>query len=165
MSGSSSRKQEQACGHKPPGDQPQNWRATGPRNGGHQPKNWTGEPLRFNHDVGGRVLEVSRLSCTSTCRRSVCLPALHLVGGRGSACGTTAQRTFTWWVCTVSGTVVQGVLYALHFLDWTSCVLHGPGLCFYCWHWASTTGFPQVVFFASECRKTLCVHELPSKSL
>ena len=33
---------EQACGHPPPGDQPQNWRATGPRNGGHQPKNWTG---------------------------------------------------------------------------------------------------------------------------
>ena len=29
-------------GHPPPGDQPKNWRATGPRNGGHQPKNWTG---------------------------------------------------------------------------------------------------------------------------
>ena len=36
------------CGHPPPGDQPQNWRATGPRNGGHQPKNWTGADVLFN---------------------------------------------------------------------------------------------------------------------
>ena len=38
----SSRKEEQACGHPLQGDQPQNWRATGPRNGGRQPNNWTG---------------------------------------------------------------------------------------------------------------------------
>ena len=42
--------EEQTCGHPPPGDQPQNWRATGPRNGGHQPKNWTGTALFINLD-------------------------------------------------------------------------------------------------------------------
>ena len=34
--------EQQTCGHPPLGDQPKNWRATGPRNGGHQPKDWTG---------------------------------------------------------------------------------------------------------------------------
>ena len=40
--GAEPHEEEQSCGHPPPGDQPKNWRATGPRNGGHQPKNWTG---------------------------------------------------------------------------------------------------------------------------
>ena len=30
-------KRSKRCGHPPPGDQPQNWWATAPRNGGHQP--------------------------------------------------------------------------------------------------------------------------------
>ena len=34
----------------PPADQPQNCRATGPRNGGHQPKNWTGAAVLFNFE-------------------------------------------------------------------------------------------------------------------
>ena len=40
-------KEEQRCGHPPLGEQPKNWRATGPRNGGHQPKNWTGRFFFF----------------------------------------------------------------------------------------------------------------------
>ena len=32
----------------PPGDQPKNWRATGPRNGGHQSQNWTGRRYVLN---------------------------------------------------------------------------------------------------------------------
>ena len=41
---------QQACGHRPQGDQPQNRRATVPTVGGHQPKNWTGTALLFNLD-------------------------------------------------------------------------------------------------------------------
>ena len=52
----------------------------------------------------------------------------------------------------------RGVPYALHFsrLD----LLCPPWPRLYCWHWASTTGFPRLC-----SRKTLCVYELPSKSL
>ena len=74
------------CGHPPPGDQPQNWRATVPSNGGHQPQDWAGKPLRFYPDgvfescdarlrhVGGQftvldgnVSEVSSMSFTMRC--------------------------------------------------------------------------------------------------
>ena len=54
------------AGTSPLGDQPQNWRATGPKNGGHQPKDW--QAIFFitvgNHefflDFGDCVSEVVR---------------------------------------------------------------------------------------------------------
>ena len=60
--------EQTVCGHPPPGDQPQNWRATVPSNGGHQPQDWAGKPLRFNPDgvsvfildFSGYVSEVAR---------------------------------------------------------------------------------------------------------
>ena len=81
-----SQKEEQRRGHLPPGDQPQNWRATVPSNGGHQSQDWAGKPLRFNlggvfescddrvRHVGGQftvldgnVSEVSSMSSTMRC--------------------------------------------------------------------------------------------------
>ena len=41
---------ETLCGHPPPGDQPQNWRATVPRNGGHQIQHWTGDTVLINFE-------------------------------------------------------------------------------------------------------------------
>ena len=88
----SSRKEEQACGHPPHGDQPQNWRATVPSSGGHQPKNWTGTALLFNLDrslacvclgsytvlefAGGLRSTSWTSSGTSTCRIRLCSGAL-----------------------------------------------------------------------------------------
>ena len=54
-------------GEPPPGDQPKNWRATGPRNGGRQPKNWIGKPLLF---LLCRHLRVHPRLQSVTCPRS-----------------------------------------------------------------------------------------------
>ena len=65
-------RQGEESGHPPPGDQPQNWRATAPRNGGLQPENWTGHHSFLNTvgihefilDFGGYMSEVAHGSGT-----------------------------------------------------------------------------------------------------
>ena len=74
--------EEQTCGHLPPGDQPQNWRATG--TAGTNPKTGQVPPqVLFNLDFGGRVPEVSSTRCPTACRRSVRRLRFLPVGGRG----------------------------------------------------------------------------------
>ena len=73
--GANPHEEEQRCGHPPPGDQPKNWWATGPRNGGHQPKNWTGRCY---------FLTLSAPTCSSwtlavTCPRS-CVAVVQWFG-------------------------------------------------------------------------------------
>ena len=82
--GANSRKR---CGSpSPPGDQPKNWRATGPRNGGHQPKNWTGTTLCCNFDCDGNVLELSGISslCAVACSVQLAKLTCHVLALLGA---------------------------------------------------------------------------------
>ena len=58
-----SSRQGEESGHPAPGDQPQNWRATAPRNGGLQPENFTGHRY-FLTLSGGYMSEVAHGSGT-----------------------------------------------------------------------------------------------------
>ena len=115
--------------------------------------------LLFNRDVGGRVFEVRRLSCTSTCRsllvylpnalsevvvqKEVRRPSVRLPGGfvrflvllfRGFLMLSifSVGPPCPPWPCLVF------LLLALGVDDWV----------------------PQVVFLASERRSTLCMYQL-----
>ena len=85
---------DQRAGTFRKGDQPKDWRATGPKNRrATTPR--TGQVPRyfFNLDFGGRVPEASSTSRTMASRRSVPRVARRPVEGRGTAAGNAVHSS------------------------------------------------------------------------